>query len=105
MVEQIVLVIPEELQEHVIPLVKEKYKDKELIIVKSAEELEPGTQYIQLMAEEDYNNTRVFQIPKVPEIDEIPVLSAYEDNVRNERKYLKEQQKYARNYVNKHYKK
>lgn len=105
MVEPIILVIPEELQERIIPLIKEKYKDKELIIVKSSEELEPGTQYIQLMTEEDYNNTRVFQIPKIPEIPEVSVLSAYEDNIRNERKYLREQQKYARNYVNRHYKK
>jgi hypothetical protein len=105
MVEPIILVIAGELQERIVPLIKEKYKDKELIIVKSPEELEPGTQYIQLMTEEDYNNTRVFQVPKIPEIAEIPVLSAYEDNIRNERKYLKEQQKYARNYVNKHYKK
>ena len=100
MVEPIVLVIPEELQERIITLVKEKYKDKELIIVKSSKELEPGTQYIQVMTEEEYNNTRVFQIPKVPEIS---VLSVYEDNIRNKRKY--QQQKYARNYANKHYKK
>lgn len=102
MVEPIILVIPEKLQERIIPLIKEKYKDKELIIVKSPEELEPGTKYIQIITEEEYNNTRVFQIPKIPEIS---VLSAYEDNIRNEREYRKEQQKYARNYINKHYKK
>lgn len=106
MVEPIVLVIPEKLQKHIIPLIKEKYKNKELIIVKSSEELEPGIhQYIQVMTEEEYNNTRVFQIPKIPEIAEIHVLSVYKDNIKNERKYLKEQQKYARNYANKHYKK
>ena len=90
--EQIIFVIKDDsFREKVLPSLKSKYKDKELIVVKSVEETN-GLPYVELIE---------YEIPKV---DTLSVKTLYDDFIKKERKYRKDQQKLSLKYQNKHFK-
>lgn len=88
MVEQIIIVVPQELQEKLLPLIKEEYGEN-VKIVNSSKDLE--TEYIEIM-----------EFEKRPTLPDSSVL--YQTFLEREQKYKKQQEKFSLKYQNKHFK-
>ena len=99
--EQIVFIIPKDLQSKIIPLLKKIYENFE-IIDSFPKEPKKGVKYVQIA--NDYDNYQKFEIPEPHFQDLINCGSILEEKYRREIKIKKEQQKLSLKYQNKHFK-